>query len=148
MNMISRVQETFGFTRNELKVILFLAVSLAAGAGIRWAVTSRQPANGAAFDYAAMDREFADRSRRAPAAAAQHPAPPLPSTTARAVIVNLNTASQAELMRLPGIGEKYAERILSYRREHGPFASVEDLDAVRGIGKKTIERLRPFIRVR
>jgi competence protein ComEA len=148
MKMISRVQETFGFTRNELKVILFLAVSLAAGAGIRWAVASRQPAYGAAFDYAAMDREFADGSRRSPAATTEHPAPRQLSTTAAAVIVNLNTASQAELMRLPGIGEKYAERILRYRSEHGPFTSVADLDAVKGIGKKTIERLRPLVRVR
>jgi competence protein ComEA len=146
MKMIARFEETFGFTRNELKVILFLAGTLAIGAGIRWILTSGQPVSGTGPDYAAVDREFAARSRRAPAGTPQQAAPP--GRKAAALIVNLNTASQAELLRLPGIGEKYAERIVRYRREHGPFAAVEDLDGVKGIGKKTIERLRPFVRVR
>jgi competence ComEA-like helix-hairpin-helix protein len=145
MKTIERLQETFGFTRNELKVILFLAGTLAAGAGIRWIMASRQPVAGAAFNYSTMDREFADRSRRPPAAAAVTPGPQPPAAT---ISVNLNTASRAELMLLPGIGEKYAERIVAYRHDHGPFASIEELDRVKGIGPKTLERLKPFIRIR
>ena len=48
-------------------------------------------------------------------------------------------------MLLPGIGSTYAERILIYRQEHGPFRSVEELSKVKGIGKKTLARIREFL---
>lgn len=49
--------------------------------------------------------------------------------------LNLNTATAAELMQLPGIGEKLAERIVAYREANGPFASVEEIMEVDGIGE-------------
>lgn len=55
--------------------------------------------------------------------------------------VDLNSASVEELMLLPGIGEVLAERIVAYRREHGPFTSVEGLLAVPGIGEGTVDRI-------
>ncbi len=60
--------------------------------------------------------------------------------------VNINTASKAELMTLPGVGEVIAERILEYRR-HKRFETPEELMEVKGIGPKKFERLRPYIRV-
>ncbi len=53
--------------------------------------------------------------------------------------VNINTASAEELTQLKGIGTKYAERIVQYREEHGPFSSAEDMTKVPGIGPKTCE---------
>lgn len=61
-------------------------------------------------------------------------------------LVNINTASAAELELLPGIGPALAQRILDYRTAHGPFRSLADLDRVKGIGPRTLERLRPKIR--
>ncbi len=61
--------------------------------------------------------------------------------------VNINTASKAELMTLPGVGEVIAERILEYRRAKR-FETPEELMEVKGIGPKKFERLRPYIRVR
>lgn len=49
--------------------------------------------------------------------------------------LNLNTATAAELTQLPGIGEKLAERIVAYREANGPFASVEEIMEVDGIGE-------------
>ncbi len=59
--------------------------------------------------------------------------------------VSINTATAAELETLPRVGPKMAQRILDYRAERGPFARVEDLRKVRGIGDKTLENLRPLI---
>ncbi|MDP6775823.1 MAG: helix-hairpin-helix domain-containing protein [Candidatus Latescibacteria bacterium] len=59
--------------------------------------------------------------------------------------IDLNRASEADLQKLPGIGPAIARRIVAYRAEHGPFRRVEDLAAVRGIGPKSVERIRPLV---
>jgi competence protein ComEA len=61
--------------------------------------------------------------------------------------ININTATETELQRLPGIGQKRAADILANRRLQGPFRSVDDLDRVKGIGPATLEHLRPFITI-
>lgn len=60
--------------------------------------------------------------------------------------VNLNTATQAELIALPGIGPSMANRILALRRVRA-FTSVEDLLQVRGIGESKLSKLRPYVTV-
>jgi competence protein ComEA len=67
-----------------------------------------------------------------------------PAAVARQV--DLNTAERAELMQVPGIGPALADAILSYRRNHGRFATVEDLDSVKGIGGKTLQKMRPWVK--
>ena len=59
--------------------------------------------------------------------------------------IDLNKAPVHDFMELPGIGEKLAERIVQYRKNHGRFKSIEDLRKVRGIGKKRMEQLRPLV---
>jgi competence protein ComEA len=59
--------------------------------------------------------------------------------------IDLNRADRAELLQLPGVGPNLAERIETYRREHGGFRSVDDLGRVRGIGPATLARLRPWV---
>jgi competence protein ComEA len=61
--------------------------------------------------------------------------------------VNINTASQADLEKLPRIGPKVAARILDYRKEHGPFKRVEDLMKVKGIGDTLFAGIRDLITV-
>ena len=56
--------------------------------------------------------------------------------------MNLNTASPTELEELPGVGPATAEAIVSHRDQQGPFASVDDLLDVRGIGEAKLEQLR------
>ena len=59
-------------------------------------------------------------------------------------VVNVGTASSDELERLPGIGEKKAAAIIEHRRGH-PLKRLEDLAKVKGIGRKTVARLRPYL---
>jgi len=59
--------------------------------------------------------------------------------------LNINQASEAELESLPGIGPMMAARIVDYRKAHGAFQSPDDLNAVKGIGVKKMEKLRPHI---
>lgn len=58
-----------------------------------------------------------------------------------------NVASAEELDRLPGVGAAKALRIVQEREENGPFAGVEDLARVTGLGPKSVERLKPYLRV-
>lgn len=58
-----------------------------------------------------------------------------------------NVAGAEELDRLPGIGASKALRIVREREENGPYASVDDLARVSGLGPKSVERLKPYLRV-
>jgi competence protein ComEA len=57
-------------------------------------------------------------------------------------VVNINSASQAELESLKGIGPVKAKAIIDYRSQHGPFKGLDDLDKVKGIGKGTLDKIR------
>ena len=61
--------------------------------------------------------------------------------------VNINTASKKELDALPGIGEVLAQRIIDYRSANGTFSTVDELTKVKGIGAKTLEKLKPYATV-
>ena len=61
--------------------------------------------------------------------------------------VNINTATAADLDALPGIGPVLAERIIAWRTDHGPFPSVDALDAVSGIGTKLLANIRGLVSV-
>ncbi len=70
-----------------------------------------------------------------------------PATVQKDTRINVNTATHSELMELPGIGETLAQRIIDYRTSMGPFDRVDDLQEVRGIGEKTMDKIRDLITV-
>lgn len=61
--------------------------------------------------------------------------------------VNLNTATQAELETVKGVGPKKAEAIISYREKNGSFKAVDDLKNVNGFGDKTVAKMRSELTV-
>ena len=82
---------------------------------------------------------FAQAKSPSPGGAAIKPAP--------GTVVNINTASAAELDALPGIGARTAALIVEYRQKNGPFKKIEDLMNVRGIGEKNFLKLKPLLTV-
>jgi competence protein ComEA len=60
--------------------------------------------------------------------------------------VDINRAGWPELVQLPGIGETLAKRIVESRDQQGPFLDHDELRRVRGIGPKTLETIRPYLR--
>jgi len=61
--------------------------------------------------------------------------------------ININTADKDTLMTIKGVGERRADAIVTYRKEHGPFASVDDLTQVDGIGQTTVDSNRDNLTV-
>ena len=80
-------------------------------------------------------------------AMAKQTKPATASKAAPAAVININTASAAELDALPGIGAKVAARIVEYRQKNGPFKKVEELMNVRGVGEKNFLKLKGQITV-
>lgn len=60
--------------------------------------------------------------------------------------IDINSAGWTELAQLPEIGEALANRIIETREREGPYTSLADLDRVPGIGEKTLDRIRPYLR--
>jgi competence protein ComEA len=75
-------------------------------------------------------------------------ATPTPQDSSKSVVVNINTAGQAELEQLPGIGPSLAKKILEFRQKNGAFKSPADLTAVQGIGDKKFEQIKNMVTVK
>ena len=120
-------------------------IALLAFAGAAWLIVAPKPSPGVEI----IPPPTPDASSFAPASGADAPAGnPDPSDGGGGLVVNLNSASASELTALPGIGETLAGRIVAWREENGPFARVDQVMAVSGIGPATYERIRPYARVR
>ena len=76
-------------------------------------------------------------SPEAPSAAKSGPAQP----------IDINSASVEQLTAVPGIGPSLAQRIVEFRKKEGPFQRVEDLLKIRGIGERSLEKIRPHVKV-
>jgi comEA protein len=64
----------------------------------------------------------------------------------KAESIDINHANLNELQKLPRIGPAMAGRIIEYRNTNGPFKSLEELKQIKGIGKKTFEKMKPYLR--
>ncbi len=64
---------------------------------------------------------------------------------APAAPVDVNTATPSDLTTVPGIGKVLAQRIVEFREKNGPFGRIDDLVKVKGIGEKSLERIRPYV---
>ena len=132
----------FNFTRQEQIAVLFLASALIAG-GVVTLIKRHHPKFAPEFRL----EERTEPSEPETVLAPEEGPRTAPAQDPPIEKVNINTAPIEDLMGLPGIGPKTAVAIATYRKEHGKFQKLEDLTKVKGIGKKTLERLNPFIKI-
>ncbi len=107
-------------------ILLFAAMAL-------YNIYSEIPAHSGSYDAAAKTVElFGAPSKRVDGGE-------------RFAVININTADKETLCEIDGIGEAAAEEILKYREEHGAFSEIDELLNVKGIGEKTLEKIRDRI---
>lgn len=175
MRWMYRVQQHLAITTHECGVLIGLALLL--GVGLTAQHVQRQP-QPLPNDYAEQDRHFEARSAAPllpeseadagafpssagsviadsteqedgpDTTATSRPAAPSSASTVRIPRMNLNHATAKQLERLPRIGPALSGRIVAYRDAHGPFIQVDDLVNVRGIGKKTLAKVAPYVFVK
>jgi competence protein ComEA len=129
-----------------LALLAFVGRTAIAGAGAASAVAAA--ASGFIADATSAGPPSGTPSQPAPPSGPT--GSPLPSPHARATSddpVVLNEATESDLRRLPGIGAKRADAILALRAHLGRFRALEDLLKVKGIGRSTLKRLRPLVRL-
>ena len=145
MLQLRQLRDWLGFTAGEVRAVILLSTALVAGHAVRSidGLLPRRPTpdQNAAFDYRTLDSIFLARSETRPPGTGDQPA----EANVPEGPVNINTADAEQLASLPGIGPVCAGRIVAYREAHGPFHSVEDLLAIRGIGQKRLAALQGLI---
>ncbi|MGA1198517.1 MAG: ComEA family DNA-binding protein [Candidatus Latescibacterota bacterium] len=120
----------FTFNRNEQIVLLILSLALLAGIVVSY-----------------LDRTDSDAIRDFDVKKNAIPVPEMPEVThqedlQKTLLIDINSATEKDFQKLPGIGPSIAQRIVAYRLQIGKFNTVDDLTNVSGIGPKTLERLR------
>ena len=137
------------FTQREKQVILFLVCTLILGYGIKLYRQGHlyddfKPislAEKEAFKKTAESAYDKHKTKASNSSAVSPEKNYKPQTE----IININTAEKQDLVKLPKIGTVTAERIIRFRDDFGPFKTFDDLLKVKGIGLKTLEKLKPLI---
>ncbi len=159
MKFINRLADKYGFTSEEIKVILFFVVLIAAGAVYKTATSTDSSHQHQTYskqdslffrilgDTTALpvqhDSLFKTADSISGLEAVKRESPHKGSIPEKSI--NINKASIKELTLLPGVGEKTAEKIIAYRNQIGSFKSLEQIMDVKGIGEKKFEKMKRYI---
>jgi len=147
-----------GLTRREQHVLVFLIAVIAAGIGYNEYTNSRQrqpltlhradPGQSNAVQSRPMVAapDISPRTTRADRATSPIIGKAPTQSVGNPGLPDINRATADQLDTLPGVGPVRAAAIIQYRNTHGPFVRLEDLRQVSGIGPKTFERIRPYLK--
>jgi competence protein ComEA len=166
--MLERFSQKFGFTRTEILVIIFLISLFIVGYVYVELIKPGKTPDNKFVDYSREDSLFnyynkldfsddADNSETMNRQKIRNEILELNDTIAyvsndteplKEKSINLNTADIEELTRLPGIGEKTAEKIIELRTERGNFKKIEELMDVKGIGEVKFNKIKNFLYIK
>lgn len=146
----------FDFTPKERRALIILLIVLLASAVVQWLLSGQF--NTEVYDYSLEDSLFevlsADTLKtnsrvETPESKKQYKSTYVRKRAEKKPLalhsININTADAVQLKRLPGIGAVTAQAIIDYRQTNGPFKEAQELTKVKRIGKKTLEKIKPFI---
>ncbi len=155
----SRINDRLGFTRSEIKAAFFLVVSFLVGTGYNYFRNNDEKLP-VIYNYSGEDSLFNRLSKNDVKLIEKNVDSKLelldftiyknikrenPDSALVLSNININNAGISELVRLPGIGVKTAEKIISYRQEKGLFTRKEDIVKVKGIGKSKFDKIKNMI---
>jgi comEA protein len=164
MSKLKKIANSHGFSDIEMKVFLFIIFMFLAGMTYDFLISENSPEE-LNYDYSSEDSLFniASRDSFKGETLNKITVPNIDykqevldfnnadfnsKSTVKAKIsgkVNINTAGIEQLMTLPGIGQKTAERIIEYRKSRGKFTSIRELLQVKGIGSAKFEKFKDLI---
>ncbi len=138
----------WGFTRQEKLVILCLISFFFLGAGIKiyksYFVIYPEKNNVQRRPLDSLRQAFIQRSKAMDAVTEQQPI----AFAAIPSIININSDSIAELVKLPKVGPALAKRIIEYRKQNGNFKKPTEIKKVKGIGPKIYQQIQPYISIK
>ena len=126
----------FSFTRQEKTVIITLIVTFAIGTGI---ITFRKLSNKNGVS------SFNSRYSKIDNNHGKYIVVNTNKFEIDKIRIDINNADKSELMKLPGIGKELSERIINYRNSIGKFEKIDEIINIKGIGKKKLEKILPFV---
>ena len=126
-----------GYTRNETGVLLFLVFSFIVGIGV-WAYRQYWKS------LPIISEDVTGEERILNEQESEKEIYPK-ETKNSGQLISINKATQEELEQLPGVGPVTATRIIAYREQHEGFSTIDELMEIKGIGQKTVEKLKPYI---
>lgn len=165
---IEVISYKIGFTRTEIKIILFLLCAFFLGLLIKHFKDASNNTNYLEFDYSLQDSLFnaavgnvdseesdavdtlekrvASKNELLDFGTSKKSKTEIAKKKSLPGVININTAGIAELTSLPGIGSKTAQNIIAFRKEKGNFTKAEQLLRIKGIGSSKLAKIRAYIK--
>lgn len=162
--MLKRISKKFGFTRNEIKILLFILIVFAGGFIYKTFFIQKNETPYQVFDYSEEDEKYynsksdsirIDSLTRNPEKQDykdevlsfsdknfnqfKKKTEPAPNS------INLNTAGYSDLVNLPGVGEKTAAGIIELRKKLKKFTRINQLLDVKGIGESKLNKIKKYV---
>jgi comEA protein len=150
INSFKKIGSMFGLSEIESKVLSFVFISLFVGIGAYYLKYKDEIIELKQFDYSAQDSLFENDFNSINGQKKvdyEEELYDFSDDELESILtkVNINLASLEELILLPGIGKKTAEKIIKYRESHGKYSVPSDLLNVSGIGEKKLEKMKSLL---
>ena len=134
------------FTKQEKTIILFLVSGLLIGAGIRIYNSKKEFKPNTDEELAQIELQITERAQAIDSLLSRSDTN-ISKENLTTQLININNASQEELVKLPNVGPILAGRILEYRKQNGKFKNIKEIKKVKGIGEKKFIKITPYIKI-